>query len=161
MRIMVVVVGRVRPPLDEAVREYEARAARYWKLSVEEVDAGVGRGGAVDPDQVRRAEGERILARLPESGELWLLTRKGRGMASEALAEALGQRALHGLPPVAFCIGGAFGFSPEVREASRRRISLSPMTLPHEMARLILAEQIYRAGTILRGEPYHKGGGGS
>lgn len=161
MRIMVVAVGGVRPPLDQAVREYEARAARYWKLSVEEVDAGLGRGGAVDPDEVRQAEGERILARVPEPGELWLLTRQGRGVASEDLAEALGQRALHGLPPVVFSIGGAFGFSREVLEASRRRISLSPMTLPHEMARLVLAEQLYRAGTILRGEPYHKGRGGA
>ncbi len=154
-----VVVGRVRPPLGEAVREFEIRAARYWKLQVEEVDAGVGRGGPVDPEAVRRAEGERILARVPAEGELWLLTREGKGMASEELAMTLGERALHGRAPVAFAIGGAFGFSREVQEAGGRRISLSPMTLPHEMARLVLAEQLYRAGTILRGEPYHKGRG--
>jgi 23S rRNA (pseudouridine1915-N3)-methyltransferase len=159
VKLLVVAVGRVRPPLDAAVREFETRAARYWKLQVGEVDAGVGRGGPVDPDAVRRAEGERILARVPSEGELWLLTREGKGMSSEELAATLGDRALHGLPPVAFAIGGAFGFSREVREASRRRISLSPMTLPHEMARLVLAEQLYRAGTILRGEPYHKGRG--
>jgi len=157
MKILIVAVGRVRPPLDVAVREYESRAARYWKLEVVEVDAGVGRGGAVEPDEVREAEGERIRARVPDGGELWLLTRKGTGVTSESLAATLGDRALHALPPVALCIGGAFGFSRKLEEESRRRISLSTMTLPHEMARLVLAEQLYRAGTILRGEPYHKG----
>ncbi len=159
MKIFIVAVGRVRPPLDMAVREYESRAARYWKLEVVEVDAGVGRGGGVDPEEVRKVEGERIRSRVPEGGELWLLSRKGKGMTSEALAATLGDRALHALPPVALCIGGAFGFSRELEGESRRRISLSAMTLPHEMARLVLAEQLYRAGTILRGEPYHKGDG--
>lgn len=157
MRILIVVVGRVRPPLDVAVREYESRAARYWKLEVAEVDAGLKRGGAVDPEEVRRVEGGRIRARVPDGAELWLLSRKGKGMTSESLAETLGDRALHALPPVALCVGGAFGFSRRLEGESRRRISLSTMTLPHEMARLVLAEQLYRAGTILRGEPYHKG----
>jgi len=157
VRILVVVVGKVRPPLEEAVLSYELRASRYWKFQVEVVDAGLGKGGGGDPEEVKRAEGERILARVPAGFELWLLTREGRGISSDELADLLGDRALHASPSLALCIGGAFGFSPEVRARGKREISLSRMTLPHEMARLVLAEQLYRAGTILRGEPYHKG----
>ncbi len=158
--ITVIVVGRTRPPLDEAVREYETRAARYWKLSVEEVDAGIGRGGRAAPEEVQAAEAERIRGRIPDGADLWLLTREGRTMSSGALARKLADRQLHGGRPLALCVGGAFGFSAELRAKADRAISLSAMTLPHEMARLILAEQLYRAGTILRGEPYHKGGQG-
>ncbi|TVP55289.1 MAG: 23S rRNA (pseudouridine(1915)-N(3))-methyltransferase RlmH [Gemmatimonadales bacterium] len=158
--ITVIVVGRTRPPLDEAVREYETRAARYWKLAIEEVDAGIGRGGRAAKEEVRAAEAERIRGRIPEGADLWLLTREGRSMSSPELARKLADRQLHGGRPLALCVGGAFGFSEKLREQAHRTISLSAMTLPHEMARLILAEQLYRAGTILRGEPYHKGGKG-
>jgi 23S rRNA (pseudouridine1915-N3)-methyltransferase len=157
VKILLVVVGKARPPLEEAVLRYELRASRYWKLQVEVVDAGLGKGGGGDPDEVKRVEGERILARVPAGFDLWLLTREGRGCTSEELAERLADRALHALPSLALCIGGAFGFSSEVRARGKRELSLSQMTLPHEMARLVLAEQLYRAGTILRGEPYHKG----
>jgi 23S rRNA (pseudouridine1915-N3)-methyltransferase len=156
--ILLISVGRVRPPLADAVHEYETRAARYWKLSIEEVDAGTGRGGPPDPDHVRAAEGERIAARIPEHGDLWLLTRSGSSLTSAKLARTLEERQLHGGRPVAIAIGGAFGFDEALLQQATRRISLSTMTLPHEMARLVLAEQLYRAGTIVRGEPYHKEG---
>jgi 23S rRNA (pseudouridine1915-N3)-methyltransferase len=155
MKIRILAVGRTRPPLNEPVRAYEARAGRYWKLEVEEVEAGAGRGRAA-PEEVRRAEGERILARVPGDWDLWLLTRTGERLSSRELARLLGERGLHALPPVVICIGGAFGVSEAVEERSVRRLSLSAMTLAHELARLVLAEQLYRAGTILRNEPYHK-----
>lgn len=157
MTLGVIVVGRARPPLDDAVAEFEARAARYWKISIVEVDAGLGRGGKQDPSQVADAEGARILARLPDDTDLWALTRAGKGMGSAALARELGRRMLHPGRGLAVCIGGAYGLSPAVLARAERRVSLSPMTLPHELARLVWAEQLYRAGTILRGEPYHKG----
>ena len=113
--------------MDAPVSEYEERAGRYWKLDVSEVEAGAPGSGS-PADRVKDAEAERILARIPS-----------------------------GFTGVSFVLGGAFGLSPRVLERAERRISLSPMTLPHEMARLVLAEQLYRAGTILRGEPYHKG----
>ena len=78
-------------------------------------------------------------------------------MDSRELAAYLEGLAVQSAPGVAFVIGGAFGLGPEVVDRSGKRLSLSSMTLPHEMARLFLAEQLYRAGTILRGEPYHKG----
>ena len=154
MRILVVAVGRVRGDLASGVVEYERRAARYWKLEVVEVSAG---GGGKDSAAVRAAEGERILGRLPDGLEVVALTRAGRGMDSTELAGYLEEHAIRSSPGVAFVIGGAFGLDPSVLSRARRALSLSTMTLPHEMARLLLAEQLYRAGTIIRGEPYHKG----
>jgi 23S rRNA (pseudouridine1915-N3)-methyltransferase len=155
--IRLVAVGKVKGVLEPAVREYEARLVHYWKYEAVEVDAGIGRGGVPDPAQVRAAEAGRILDRVPEGAELWVVTREGSSLSSATLARLLADRQLHGAPPLALVIGGAFGFDPSVPARASRRISLSAMTLPHEMARLVLVEQLYRAGTILRNEPYHKG----
>ena len=157
MKISVLVVGRVRGPLAPAVVEFETRAARYWKLEVVEVEAGTGRGSARDPQRVRGAEGRRLLARIPDDSEAWVLTREGACASSETLAKDLGERALRGSPDVTFVVGGAFGLDPEILNRGDRKLSLSEMTFPHGIARLLLAEQLYRAGTILRNEPYHKG----
>lgn len=156
MKVMVVVVGRVRGVLAEAVEEYERRAGRYWKLEIVEVGGG-GPGRDAAPDVVKEAEGERLLARIPAELEVVALTREGRGMDSRALSGYLEKHAVRSSAGVAFVIGGAFGLGEAVLSRARRQLSLSAMTLPHEMARLVLAEQLYRAGTILRGEPYHKG----
>ena len=156
MRLLVVAVGKVKGPLAPVVAEYERRAARYWKLAVEEVDAGARRGSQ-DPEAVMAAEGERLLARVPDELELIALTRGGKEMGSEELSGYLQERAVRSSAGVAFVIGGAHGLAQDVLTRARRRLSLSAMTLPHEVARLVLAEQLYRAGTIARGEPYHKG----
>jgi 23S rRNA (pseudouridine1915-N3)-methyltransferase len=156
MKVMVVVVGRVRGHLAEAVAEYEKRARRYWKFEVVEVPSGA-RGGDASSEAVREAEATRILAAVPGTLELVALTREGRGMDSRELAGYLDGHRVQSSAGVAFVIGGAFGLGAPVLERARKRIALSGMTLPHEMARLLLAEQLYRAGTILRGEPYHKG----
>ncbi len=78
-------------------------------------------------------------------------------MGSRELADFMAERALRSVQDVTFVIGGAFGLGEGILERSTLRLSLSPMTLPHEIARLLLVEQLYRAGTILRNEPYHKG----
>jgi len=157
MKILLIVLGSVRSPLAEAVREYEERAGRYWSLQVVELPAGAP-GRKSDPDRVREMEAGRIRERIPEGGDLWILTREGKGLSSEGWARALGRRALHGGRPLTLLVGGAFGFDEELLSRADRRISLGPATLPHELARLVLVEQLYRAGTILRNEPYHKGG---
>ncbi|MCH7533479.1 MAG: 23S rRNA (pseudouridine(1915)-N(3))-methyltransferase RlmH [Gemmatimonadetes bacterium] len=156
MRLLVVAVGKVKGPLAPVVAEYERRAARYWKLEVEEVDAGA-RLGSQDSEAVMTAEAGRLLARVPDELELIALTRGGKEMGSEELSGYLQERALRSAAGVAFVIGGAHGLAQDVLTKARRRLSLSAMTLPHEVARLVLAEQLYRAGTIARGEPYHKG----
>lgn len=157
MKISVIAVGRVRGLLQDAVAEFETRAGRYWKLHLVEVDGGVGRRGTASAEAVRAAEGLRIIDRLPERAEVWCLTREGTALSSARLARTLGRLALEGSAGVTFVLGGAYGLDREVFDRAPRRMSLSRMTLPHEMARLVLAEQLYRAGTILRNEPYHKG----
>lgn len=158
MSVTLVAVGRPSGPLAPTIAEYERRAARYWKLRIVEVAEGAA-SARDDPEAVMRAEGDRILGTLPEGAATILLTRTGKGMSSEGLARYL-QRQRQGGRAVSFVIGGAYGVAPAVAEAAVFHLSLSPMTLPHDLARVVLAEQIYRAGTILRGEPYHKGGGG-
>jgi 23S rRNA (pseudouridine1915-N3)-methyltransferase len=144
--------------LAPAVQEYEERAGRYWRLEVTEVESGVKKGRKREKEVVVRAEGERLAARIPDGRpEVVALTREGKGLSSALLAEMLGECALRSVPEVCFVIGGAFGLDTSVIQQASRRLSISPFTLPHELARLILAEQLYRAGTILRNEPYHKG----
>ena len=157
MRLVVVVVGKVKGALAEAVADYESRAGRYWKLEVVEVAGGVKGSQGAPAARVLEAEAERILAKVPPELDLVALTRVGSALSSRELAaylEGLGTRSAAG---VAFAIGGAFGLGDGVLRRAVRRMSLSALTLPHEMARLLLAEQLYRAGTIVRGEPYHKG----
>lgn len=156
MRVLVVAVGKVKGPLAPVVSEYERRAARYWKLAVEEVDAGARRGSR-DPRAVMAAEAGRLLAHVPAELELIALTRGGKEMGSAELSGYLQEQAVRSSAGVVFVIGGAHGLAQEVLTKARRRLSLSAMTFPHEVARLVLAEQLYRAGTIARGEPYHKG----
>lgn len=156
MRIQVVVVGHAGRLLEAAIAEYETRAARYWSLEVIEVkEERAGRG--VPEARVRAAEGERILQRVAPGLELWALTRTGEAWSSTRLARQLADAAVAGRQGVAFAIGGALGLSDAVLGSATRRLRLSEFTLPHDLARLVLAEQLYRAGTITRGEPYHKG----
>lgn len=138
------------------IEDYETRARRYFKFDAVEVSAATGAGDS--PTAVRIAEGQKLARRIPENLDTWALTRDGTPTTSRDLAESLADKATYGQPGVAFLIGGAFGLDDELVRRCTRTLSLSHMTLPHEMARLVLAEQIYRAGTILRGEPYHKGG---
>jgi 23S rRNA (pseudouridine1915-N3)-methyltransferase len=100
-------------------------------------------------------EGERLLAKLPPTASVTACTVGGEQMTSESFAAWL-QVSRERAVDLAFVIGGAFGLSKSLLARSERTLSLAPWTLPHEMARLVLAEQLYRAGTIVRGEPYHK-----
>ncbi len=154
MKVWVAVVGKPRDAaLGAAIREYEARAARYWPLEVVEVKEESARG--VGADVVMQKEGERLLARLPVTARLILCDPGGEQMDSATFAREL-QAQRERAQDVAFVIGGAHGLGAPVRARPHSRLSLAPWTLPHELARLVLAEQMYRAGTIGRGEPYHK-----
>ena len=155
MKILIVVVGRARGGLESAIEDYEKRARRYWKLEIVEVPAGAGLD--TPAEAVKSAEADRILARIPPELEVVALTRGGKGLDSRELAGYLEQHGVRSSAGVAFVVGGAFGLGRSVLARARRTLSLSTMTLPHEMARLLFTEQLYRAGTILRGEPYHKG----
>jgi 23S rRNA (pseudouridine1915-N3)-methyltransferase len=155
MRVMIAAVGHPKDrALAAAILDYETRAARYWPLEVAEVKGERGDGGITSTD-VRAREGERITLKVEGVATKVACDAGGKSMSSERFAAWLqGER--EAARDVAFMIGGAFGLSDAVRDAAGMRLSLAPWTLPHELARLVLAEQLYRAGTIVRGEPYHK-----
>lgn len=149
-------MGRTKAgALTELISEYETRASRYWPLEV--VDVKEERGGrSITPNTVMRREGERILAHL--RGIDFIVAchpQRSKALNSEEFSRWLLDRR-EAAQSVGFAIGGAFGLSGEVLAAAHLKLSVAPWTLTHELARLILAEQLYRAGTIVRGEPYHK-----
>lgn len=154
MRVVIAAVGKPKDRhLAAAIAEYETRAARYWPLDVVEVREASARGLAADETKVR--EGERLLERVPADALVVACDERGEQLTSDAFAQLV-QQSRERARDVAFVIGGAYGLPQAVRDRARRTIQLAPFTLPHELARLVLAEQLYRAGTIVRGEPYHK-----
>ncbi len=154
MRVIVAVVGKPKnSSLAGAIADYETRAARYWPLEIVEVREESGRG--MSPGMVKKREGARLRERIGERARAVVCDPGGRSFDSPRFASWMQAERESGRDLV-FVIGGAHGLSDELRDNARMRLSLAPWTLPHEIARLILAEQLYRAGTIVRGEPYHK-----
>jgi 23S rRNA (pseudouridine1915-N3)-methyltransferase len=153
MKLIVAAVGKPRDAaLAAAIEEYETRAARYWPLDVREVRAGAS--GQASDVQVRETEGKRLAERV-QGATLIVCDERGTSMTSPKFARFL-QDARERARDVAFIIGGAHGVADVLRDQAQTQLALAPWTLPHELARLVLAEQLYRAGTITRGEPYHK-----
>lgn len=155
MKLTLLVVGKPGPLLAGAIAEFERRAGWYWSLGVLEIREEKARKG-LTAEQVRAAESARLLERVPPSSEIVALTRVGESWGSGQLANYLEALALRSSAGASFLIGGAYGLSDELIARAQHRLALSALTLPHELARLLLAEQLYRAGTIVRGEPYHK-----
>ena len=155
MKVWLLAVGRPGALLSDAIAEYEKRAARYWTFESVEVKEERAHKG-LDEEQIRQAESVRLMERVPSGSEVIALSRDGQPWSSTDLARYFDSLAMSGKGGAAFLIGGALGLSADILRKANRQISLSAMTLTHEMARLLLTEQIYRAGTIARGEPYHK-----
>lgn len=154
--IQFVVVGRLRPPLADAGAEFESRIARMAEFRVDEVAAEAIQRGE---DQVFRREGERMRARITRGARVIALDVRGTAPASsEAFATAMGRR-LEDARPTCFLVGGAIGLDPSLVAEADERMSLGPLTLPHQLARVILAEQVYRALADLAGHPYPRAGG--
>ncbi len=135
------------------VREYERRAARYWRF--EAVEAPQGRGKTAREVLAREEDG--IRAKLRPRYLRVAVSREGDPSSSAELARWLERVATGPEQGVHFVVGGAYGLSEPLRADCERALSLSAFTLPHDFARLVLAEQLYRAGAILKNEPYHKG----
>ena len=152
MTVSIIAVGKPGP-LASAIRGYERRAEHYWRFEVAELRASRGKDAA----EVRRREAELLRARIDPRFRCVATTRCGARTSSVDLARWLGDLALRSARGVHFLIGGAYGLDRVLIGECTRTLSLSAMTLPRDMARLVLAEQLYRAGTILRNEPYHKG----
>jgi 23S rRNA (pseudouridine1915-N3)-methyltransferase len=153
MKFRLIVVGRPRDQgLAAAIGAFETRAARYWPLEVVALRGEPSR--AVSASEARRREGERIAAHL-RAPTLVACDERGERLASIPFAGWL-QQLRERAADVDLVIGGAHGLDDAIRARAARLLALAPWTLSHELARLVLAEQLYRAGTILRGEPYHK-----
>jgi len=153
MQLHVIAVGRVRDAsLRAACDEYLTRTRRYITVDEHEVPAAKARR----PADVMKLEGERLLGRMPERARGVALVRTGKGMGSRAFAERLGSWR-RDARDVALVIGGADGLDSAVLARCETHLSLSAMTFPHELARLMLYEQLYRPCSLLSGEPYPKG----
>lgn len=155
MRLGLYCIGRISEPwLRAGIDDYAGRIRRYLPLAEQELKEEKG-GRKPDVRLIREQEGQRLLARLPERSFVIVLDEAGRQMASEGLADLLGRHMLEGTGELAWVIGGAYGLSEDLKRRAAMLLSLSPLTLTHQMARLLLFEQIYRGLTILRNEPYH------
>ena len=152
MQVDVVAVGRLRPEYRALADLYLARLRKPWKITEHEVrEAGRAGNDAVQ----RREEARRLREATPAGAVVVALTRSGAPWASSELARRLGQWRDAGQRP-AFVVGGAAGLDDSFIEACDADWSLGPLTLPHELARVVLLEQLYRARTILSGHPYHR-----
>ena len=140
--------------LREGMAVYESRLKHYAPFSVEEIPE-LKQVSAFTQDQIKEKEGGLILQRLKDSDFVILLDERGRTFSSLEWAANLQDRMAHGSGDIVFVIGGSYGFSKAVYDRCNDKLSLSRMTFSHQLVRLIFLEQLYRAFTIIRGEPYH------
>jgi len=153
VQIVIVAVGKLRPWYQAAADTYLKRLRGHWEVTLVEVKEASRSGRAAVQ---RREEAKRIAKALPRPAFTVALTRDGRAWTSSAVSQEIvrwgaGGRAL------AFVIGGSVGLDEELVRAADARWSLGPLTLPHQLARVIVVEQLYRAATLQQGHPYHKG----
>lgn len=158
MKITVVAVGKIKEKyLTAGIAEFAKRLTPYCKFSIVEVDEEKmpDNPSAAEKAKALTREGERMLKYIKPGGYLIVLDVAGKLASSEELSAKLDHLALAGKSDITFAIGGAFGLADNIRTAANERLSFSKMTFTHQMIRLLLTEQIYRAFKISRGEPYH------
>lgn len=156
MRIHLVFVGKTGfPDLDSAINRYLERLRHYCQIEVHHVKAEKISGAGVE-EIVRSREGERIMKLAGSQGHLVVLDAGGQEMDSPGLAKYLEKTLATGVSDLWMVIGGPVGISSQLLKKARDTLSLSRMTFPHDLVRLMLVEQLYRAFTIIKGEPYHK-----
>ena len=155
MKVRLLCVGKLSKSFArDGVDEYVRRIKRYLPLQAEELKEEKG-GKKSDPNYIREQEGTRLLARITPEATVVVLDERGRQWCSTELAGWLEKKMNAGVGEIIWIIGGAYGLSDDVRQRADLTLALSAMTLPHQMARLVLVEQIYRGLTIIRNEPYH------
>lgn len=159
MKITIVAVGKLKEKYwKQAIAEYEKRLSAYTKIDIVEVpdEKAPENMSEKEIEQVKAKEGERILAKIKPQSTVITLEIKGKMLGSEELAKELDQRMIQGVSDFTFIIGGSNGLHDTVLQRSNFALSFSKMTFPHQMMRVVLLEQIYRAFKINRGEVYHK-----
>ncbi|MER2057891.1 MAG: 23S rRNA (pseudouridine(1915)-N(3))-methyltransferase RlmH [Niallia sp.] len=159
MNISIVTVGKLKEKyLKLGIEEYTKRLSSYSKIEIIEVPDEKAPEVLSEAEmlQVKKKEGERILAKVPTDAHVIALAIEGKQKSSEELADSIDKLGTYGKSKVTFIIGGSLGLSDEVLKRADEKLSFSKMTFPHQLMRLILVEQVYRAFRINRGEPYHK-----
>lgn len=159
MQIQVVSVGKVKDKyLKLGIAEFEKRLRPYCKLTMDEVndEQAPEQMSEKEMNQVKEKEGERILNRIKPTQYVIVLDLQGERWSSEKLSKNMEQLSIHGKSQVSFVIGGSNGLSDAVLKRADQKLSFSEMTFPHQLMKLILLEQVYRAFKIQKNEPYHK-----
>ncbi|MBO7507563.1 MAG: 23S rRNA (pseudouridine(1915)-N(3))-methyltransferase RlmH [Paludibacteraceae bacterium] len=155
MRITLLTVGKTNDlSFKNAISEYQKRLKFYISFDIEEIPSLKNTKNLTEDNQ-KQKEGELILKYLQPEDEVVLLDDKGSEFTSKQFASYIEKKSASGLKRLVFVVGGPYGFSQEVYQRANDKVSLSRMTFSHQMVRLVFTEQLYRAMTIIRGEPYH------
>lgn len=155
MKITLLVIGKTDTAyLSEGISEYVKRINHYINFEIEVIQ-DIRKGKKLTEDQQKNMEGELIIAKNLPGKELHLFDEKGKMYTSREFAGFLEKKIVSGLKELVLVVGGPYGFSQKVYENANSKISLSPLTFSHQMVRFMCVEQIYRAFTILKNEPYH------
>ncbi|WP_053038267.1 23S rRNA (pseudouridine(1915)-N(3))-methyltransferase RlmH [Staphylococcus haemolyticus] len=159
MKITILAVGKLKEKYwKQAISEYEKRLSAYSKIEIIEVPDEKAPENMSDKEieQVKEKEGQRLLAKIKPQATVITLEIQGKMLSSEGLAEEMQRRMTQGQSDFVFVIGGSNGLHEDVLQSSNYALSFSKMTFPHQMMRVVLIEQVYRAFKIMRGEAYHK-----
>ena len=159
MRINIVCVGKIKEKyLKLGIDEFKKRLSKYWKLEIIELEDEKAPDNLSDKEMliIKEKEGKKILSKIKDNSYVIALAIDGKNLSSEELAETINKLGVRGISNITFVIGGSLGLSDEVLSRADYKLSFSKMTFPHQLMRLILLEQVYRAYRINNGEPYHK-----
>lgn len=159
MNISLLTIGKLKEKyLKQGIDEYLKRLTAYAKVEVIELpdEKAPEQLSDIEMEQVKNKEGERLLAKISPDTYVIALAIEGKQRSSEELADMIDKLAIYGKSKIAFVIGGSLGLSKDVLNRADEKLSFSKMTFPHQLMRLILLEQVYRAYRINRNEPYHK-----
>ncbi|MDO9680313.1 MAG: 23S rRNA (pseudouridine(1915)-N(3))-methyltransferase RlmH [Bacteroidales bacterium] len=155
MKIELMLMGKTDTAwIKEGAELYTNRLKYYTTLSIKEIPE-LKKVAGLNVSQIKEREGELILKNIKEGDYLILLDENGKLFSSEEFAHKIEKVTIRGMKCIVFVVGGAYGFSEEVYNRADEKISLSKMTFSHQMVRVIFLEQLYRAYTIIKGEPYH------
>ena len=159
MRINIVCVGKIKEKyLKLGIDEFKKRLSKYCKLEIIELEDEKAPENLSDKEMliIKEKEGKKILSKIKDNSYVFALAIDGKNLSSEELAETINKLGVRGISNITFVIGGSLGLSDEVLSRADYKLSFSKMTFPHQLMRLILLEQVYRAYRINNGEPYHK-----
>lgn len=159
MKITILCVGKIKEAFyRQAIDEYVKRLGKYCKIEIIEVsdEKTPDKASEAIENQIKEKEAERLIEKLKDDSYIFTLEIKGKKFTSEAFAETIEKLTIQGKSHLAFVIGGSLGLHEKVLKLSNQSISFSDMTFPHQLMRVILTEQIYRAFRIINKEPYHK-----